>query len=523
MNFVKKLAVFLMVLGIVFGCNLVMNHYSNYVSAATSAPTPTPTPAPPTPYIIITCNIEKVSEASENGPKKGQFHVWSTQTGTIAADGWKKVAYTIGGTATNGVDYQTISGYIYILVGAALIPAPTDAPNTYIDINPIVDSLIEGPETVTLILQNVTVGSGSATMTIEDLSEVVPTPTPNPNAPVVVKGYVYDNTTDQPITGATVRMDTAGTTTDATGYYRISRVILPRPASISLTVLATGYQTQTGSVSVPSSGADAVKNFYLIPQASPTPTATPIITATPTITPAMYTLTVAIVLPADGGSTANMSITVNPPGTTFTAPTTFTYQPGTAVTLTANGTGFSSWSGALTGNQNPATITMNGNKTVYAVYGVDMPGSLKLQLYNGNTSTTANTLYPNFRITNSGITPLVLSTVKIRYYFTVNGDVAQNFYCDYSQVGSSNVTGTFVKLTIPKVGADYYLKIGFTSDAGSLAPGASINVQTRIAKFNWTNYTQTDDYSFNATATTYVDWTKITGYISDVLRWGVEP
>lgn len=78
-------------------------------------------------------------------------------------------------------------------------------------------------------------------------------------------------------------------------------------------------------------------------------------------------------------------------------------------------------------------------------------------------------------------------------------------------------------MTTPKTGADYYLEIGFTSAAGNLAPGASIDIQTRIAKSDWTNYTQTDDYSFNATATTYGDWTKITGYFSGGLMWGIEP
>lgn len=134
-----------------------------------------------------------------------------------------------------------------------------------------------------------------------------------------------------------------------------------------------------------------------------------------------------------------------------------------------------------------------------------------------------NSLSPNFKITNFGTAPLVLANVKLRYYFTVDGEITQNFFCDYSQVGSSNVTGTFVKLATPKVGADYYLEIGFNTGTYTMEPGASIDIQCRIAKSNWTNYTQTNDYSFNATATTYVDWTKATGYVSGVLQWGVEP
>jgi hypothetical protein len=67
------------------------------------------------------------------------------------------------------------------------------------------------------------------------------------------------------------------------------------------------------------------------------------------------------------------------------------------------------------------------------------------------------------------------------------------------------------------------LEIGFTSGAGNLAAGASTQVQCRCAKSDWSNYTQSNDYSFNSFATSYVDWTKVTGYVSGAMAWGVEP
>ena len=57
------------------------------------------------------------------------------------------------------------------------------------------------------------------------------------------------------------------------------------------------------------------------------------------------------------------SIELNPPGGT--------YALGTVVTLEAKpaeGYKFQNWSGDLIGNENPATITMNTNKTVTAVF-----------------------------------------------------------------------------------------------------------------------------------------------------------
>jgi rhamnogalacturonan endolyase len=68
-----------------------------------------------------------------------------------------------------------------------------------------------------------------------------------------------------------------------------------------------------------------------------------------------YTLTVNI-NPSGAGS-----VTLNPSGGVYVA--------GTTVTLTAvanSGWVFSSWSGSLTGSQNPATIVMNSSKTVTA-------------------------------------------------------------------------------------------------------------------------------------------------------------
>ncbi|MFA4837722.1 MAG: InlB B-repeat-containing protein, partial [Dehalococcoidia bacterium] len=72
-------------------------------------------------------------------------------------------------------------------------------------------------------------------------------------------------------------------------------------------------------------------------------------------TATQYTLTTHV----DPASTGE--VTLNPPGGT--------YDAGTPVELTANATNgyiFSHWSGALTGNTNPATITMDGNKDVTA-------------------------------------------------------------------------------------------------------------------------------------------------------------
>lgn len=150
-------------------------------------------------------------------------------------------------------------------------------------------------------------------------------------------------------------------------------------------------------------------------------------------------------------------------------------------------------------------------------------GTVKIQAYNTSTSSSVNTLNPKLKLVNTGSSSVDLSKLKIRYYYTIDQEKAQSFTCDWSSVGASNVIGTFVKMPVSKTGADYYLEISFASGAGSLLAGQGIDIQVRINRTDWSNYTQSGDYSFNTVATTFVDWTKITVFQSGNLMWGVEP
>lgn len=157
--------------------------------------------------------------------------------------------------------------------------------------------------------------------------------------------------------------------------------------------------------------------------------------------------------------------------------------------------------------------------------------AIKVQMFNSNTAPTSNAINPKFKIVNTGTTPVNLSDVKVRYYYTINGEKPQSFWCDHSGMSdggsymdvTSKVTGSFVKMVAPATDADYYLEVGFASSAPVLKAGAFIEIQARFAKSDWTNYTQSDDYSFNASASSYVDWEKVTAYVSGSLVSGKEP
>jgi len=180
--------------------------------------------------------------------------------------------------------------------------------------------------------------------------------------------------------------------------------------------------------------------------------------------------------------------------------------------------------------QNMITFQFSGgNNAVLTVNVVDSTvpvipaGGLTIQSFNGNTSASTNGISPKFKIINNGTTAIQLSDVKLRYYYTIDGENAQNFWSDWASVGSVNVTSNFVKLATSVTGADYYLEIGFTSSAGSLNPGQSAEVQARFSKTNWSNYSQSNDYSFKASSTQYANNEQVTGHMNGQLVWGIEP
>ncbi|SEA73610.1 mannan endo-1,4-beta-mannosidase [Paenibacillus sp. 276b] len=180
-------------------------------------------------------------------------------------------------------------------------------------------------------------------------------------------------------------------------------------------------------------------------------------------------------------------------------------------------------------SQNTITFHFNGgNNAVLTVNVVDSSvsvpsGNLTIQAFNGNTSVSTNGISPKFKVVNTGNSAIQLSDVKLRYYYTIDGEEAQSFWSDWASIGSANVTSKFVKLATPVAGADYVLEVGFTSSAGTLNAGQSAEIQARFSKNNWSNYNQANDYSFKASSTQFANHEQVTGYINGQLVWGIEP
>lgn len=158
-------------------------------------------------------------------------------------------------------------------------------------------------------------------------------------------------------------------------------------------------------------------------------------------------------------------------------------------------------------------------------------GMLRLRYHVASAKTSGLQIVPLISIYNGGTSAVDISTLKIRYWYTTEGGAQeQSYWCDYWKLGSagkdgcSYVVANFITMKEPAPTADTYLELSFSSEIGSLAPGESSNdIQSRIAKSDWSNFTQSNDYSFDETKTLINDWDHITLYQNDTLVWGIEP
>jgi hypothetical protein len=125
-------------------------------------------------------------------------------------------------------------------------------------------------------------------------------------------------------------------------------------------------------------------------------------------------------------------------GTVTPSPAGSPYDSGTVVSLTASpatGYSFSSWSGGLTGTANPATITMNGAKSVTANFSINT--------FNITASAGANgTISPN------GVTPVNYGATQAYTITPATGYHVADVLVDGSTAGAvtsysfTNVTST---------------------------------------------------------------------------------
>lgn len=271
---------------------------------------------------------------------------------------------------------------------------------------------------------------------------------------------------------------------------------------------------------------------------SPTPTRTRTIAVTPTRTRtavATPTLTrtqgIPVTLTATMTRTQAITVIMTPtitrtrtavvtPTRTRTAVATATRTRTQGIVVTATATATRTRTQVITATY---TRTVFATPTSTATTGIS---AVRVQYYTSNTSENTNTLYVNLRIINNGQSALALQNVAAKYWYTFEGasgaDVVEN---DYSVTSGGLYLNPYVTkgvAVISQGGQNRVMTIGFTSGAGSIPAGGYAQLQLRIHKDNWSNYTQSTDYSFG-THSSFQDWIKATGYVSGVKAWGTEP
>ena len=149
-------------------------------------------------------------------------------------------------------------------------------------------------------------------------------------------------------------------------------------------------------------------------------------------------------------------------------------------------------------------------------------GGITVQYKNNDTAPTDNQIKPGLQIVNTGTAALSLSTVTVRYYFTREAGASTfSTYCDYAAIDCANVKTKVVQMLAPVAGADAYLEVSFTG--GSVAAGGNSGaIQLRLNKTDWSNFVESDDYSYG-TGTAYADASKAVGYVNGVQAWGAPP
>ncbi|TYQ16136.1 UNVERIFIED_CONTAM: cellulose binding domain-containing protein [Acetivibrio alkalicellulosi] len=147
--------------------------------------------------------------------------------------------------------------------------------------------------------------------------------------------------------------------------------------------------------------------------------------------------------------------------------------------------------------------------------------SFKIQYFSEYRKNDAEAVSYRFRILNTGTNTVELKDVKIRYYFKEDANIPLNtFVYFFSHGDESEVHCNFYNIT-NTINANMYLEITFSS--GSIEPEEYVYVQGAFYREDWSRFDQSNDYSYNPTETSYVDWQRITAYIKDVLVWGIEP
>ncbi len=175
---------------------------------------------------------------------------------------------------------------------------------------------------------------------------------------------------------------------------------------------------------------------------------------------------------------------------------------------------------------------LEANKTYYVCvysYTEDEIGDYQISVVKSNilvhsfNEYSENDIIANIVVFNTTKEPIKLSDLKLRYYFTHEGNAKQTFKCEYSSIGEANVKGMIENIKDKSENADTYVEIMFNDKSSVIESGYYTEIKFVISNSGSVKNKMDNDWSANRNLEEYVINSNITGYLDGILDWGNEP
>jgi hypothetical protein len=150
--------------------------------------------------------------------------------------------------------------------------------------------------------------------------------------------------------------------------------------------------------------------------------------------------------------------------------------------------------------------------------------TVHVELQAGNRNAMSTCIQPCFGLENDGPDPVELKNLSIRYYYNKGSNGAESYQCYWVSSGDCNqlAPAIFANLYPQRPGANRYVELRFTDAAQPLNPDQYFTLQGGFCLSNGDQFTQTDDYSYNGSAT-YQTTSKVVLLKDGVRIWGNAP
>ncbi|HDQ25557.1 MAG TPA: hypothetical protein ENN43_02290, partial [bacterium] len=157
---------------------------------------------------------------------------------------------------------------------------------------------------------------------------------------------------------------------------------------------------------------------------------------------------------------------------------------------------------------------------------IPVAANLTIKVKSANTNDSTNSPNPHMQVVNSGTSAINLNNAEARYWFNCDctGQSVQAVVDWAGKMPQGISIGSNVSVSVAATtlgGQTHYISVKFSGDI-VLQPGEYVEFHLRFHKSDWSNMTQSNDWSYT-NSQSWQSWTKATAYYSGSLVWGQEP